>query len=189
METEPQGGPQLAQGWVPRRFSKPETPSLELLSPTAFHKDSPAPIFRSPAWILTFARNRQQYAVTWMRRSIVPYRDGSMMAKRLGSCMLAQSVTTLFLSGDARRIFSSNSAMVRRGHCYAGSFSQAGPLVLTESVQGAAAAELISRIVRGGTMPPLRRLSPAEDVLNAIRHERIRKDHLNTSLRTDSEGG
>ncbi|XP_003367322.1 transglycosylase-associated protein, partial [Trichinella spiralis] len=31
--------------------------------------------------------------------------------------------------------------------------------VLTEGVQGAAAAEFISRIVGGGTMPPLRRLS------------------------------
>ncbi|KRZ82252.1 hypothetical protein T08_4881 [Trichinella sp. T8] len=105
MEAKQRGGPQLAQGWAPRRSSKLET-----------RRDSRALIFRSPAWVLAFARNRKQYAVIRTRRSIVPYRDGSMIAKRLGSCRLAQSVTTLFLSGDARRVSSSESAMVRRGH-------------------------------------------------------------------------
>ncbi|KRZ07749.1 hypothetical protein T11_11280 [Trichinella zimbabwensis] len=44
-------------------------------------------------------------------------------------------------------------------------------LVLTEGVQGAAAAELISRIVRGGTISPLGRISQAENLLHAVRHE------------------
>ncbi|KRX52153.1 hypothetical protein T06_15912, partial [Trichinella sp. T6] len=96
-----------------------------------------------------------------------------MIAKRLGSCRLAQSVTTLFLSGDTRRVSSGESAIVKRGHCSIGSFSQAGPFHQSLSSRSAAAAELISRIVRGGTMPPLRRLSPAEDLLNAVRHERF----------------
>ncbi|KRZ12253.1 hypothetical protein T11_3846 [Trichinella zimbabwensis] len=40
METKPQGDPQLAQGWALRRSSKPETPPLESLSPTAFQRQS-----------------------------------------------------------------------------------------------------------------------------------------------------
>ncbi|KRY40076.1 hypothetical protein T01_2807 [Trichinella spiralis] len=44
-------------------------------------------------------------------------------------------------------------------------------LVPTEGVQGAAAAELVSRIARGGTMSPLGWFSQAEDFLHAVRHE------------------
>ncbi|KRZ17283.1 hypothetical protein T11_1317 [Trichinella zimbabwensis] len=44
-------------------------------------------------------------------------------------------------------------------------------LAPTEGVQGAAAAELVSRIVRGGTMLPLGGFTQAEDLLHAVRHE------------------
>ncbi|KRX12535.1 hypothetical protein T07_13056 [Trichinella nelsoni] len=125
-------------------------------------KDSRALIFRSPAWGLTFARNRQQYAVTRTRRSIVPYRDGSMIAKETGLLQAGAKRDDPFpLRGHE------TSLLRRERHSQArpllNRFLQPGRTIppefgLTECVQGAAAAVLISRIVCCGTMPPELRL-------------------------------
>ncbi|KRY45541.1 hypothetical protein T03_15792 [Trichinella britovi] len=176
METKPQGGPQLAQGWAQRRSLKLEMPPLELLSPTAFRRQLGSDL----PFSCVCSRIRQEPTTICC--------DPDEAFHRSISGRVDDHQETGLLQAGAKRedpfpLRGHETSLLRRER-----HNQARPLlhrflqpgrtippefVLTECVQGAAEAELISRIVRGGTMPPLRRLSPAEDLLNAVRHERF----------------